>query len=320
MFISIFNSFPFHYEVFGVFIDYLVRHFSPCELKIRIYTNQDDKLHWLDFYKSRYPGDVIQYFKYEEFNVPQFNESDYVILPTDDDPGFHPIFTSLPNAAKKLICYDHDIELRTPHIQQHITTRPYPPHVEHRRNTPYLYPVYPIFSLNEKRAALAAESMINVIVVGGTYNTNHYWKYILANNDMNKLRIFYIHRHCPGVWGRMDKYVRSICPNTEIYEDCDTATMYSLLKRSHYLLLLTDVDKFIHTACSGSIGIAFSTGCTMIMPRRYNTDYQFRNALYFEDTPVLTNCPDIDLVYTEQATILEQNEKALSRLITTHGA
>jgi hypothetical protein len=309
--ISIFNGFPFHFEVFGVFLNYIYTYIStPCV--VRIYTNLDDRLRWLDFYKTKYPA--LEIFPHSEFSDSVFNESSYIILGTDDDKSFSPTFVKLPNANKKLICYDHHISLRAPHIYHHITTRPFP-HDMMRKSTPYIYPVYPMISLAEKQTVLDAEETINIIVVGGTYNTNHYWRYLMKSNNLNdgRIRIFYIHRHCPAVWAKMDKYVKSICVKTELCEECETERMYSLLKRSHYMLILTDSDNFVHQSCSGTIGLAFSTGCRLIMPRIYNTDYQFRSVLYYEDEPVLTpSSSTLDLVFEEQEAIHAHNCGVLS--------
>lgn len=322
MIISIYNGFPFHFEIFGVFLNFLHQFRDSCEsckprdIKVHIYTNLEDPLRWLDYYKARY--DFIEILPCIEFSAAAFNASAYVILGTDDDPSFSPLYMSLPDADKKLICYDHDIVLRAPHILRHITTRPYPPHVTHRVGVPHMYPVYPMITLDEKRAALAAETTVNIIVVGGTYNNNHYWMHLLRTNGAafkdSRVRIFYIHRRCPAVWRKMDRYVASICTQTEIIEDCDTERMYALLRRSHYMLILTDADKFIHKACSGSIGLAFSMGCRLIMPRIYNTDYQFRSPLYFEDGPVLADAATAELgaVFEEQAAIHKHNQAVLS--------
>jgi hypothetical protein len=329
MIISIYNGFPFHFEVFGVFLDYLL----GGAARVRIYTNMDDPLHWLDFYRARYAAAAstggLEILPCAAFSVAAFHESTYVILATDDDPSFPAAYAALTGAAAKLVCYDHDITLRAPHIQRHITTRPYPLDVIHRRGVPYAYPVYPMMTLEEKRAALAAEgAVVNIVVVGGTYNTNHYWAHLLAANNLmgGGFRIFYMHRRCPGVWRRMDKYVRSICgggsgggSGAEIYEDCETTFMYSLLRRSHYMLILTDVDKFIHTACSGSIGLAFSTGCTLIMPRVYNTDYGFKSVLYYEDAPVLTRddaMGRLDAVFEEQGAMVAHNRALMASLFS----
>lgn len=318
MIISIYNGFPFHFEIFGVFLNFLHQFVCSHKLKIHIYTNLEDPLRWLDFYRARY--DFLEIMPCGEFSATAFNESAYVILGTDDDTSFSTFYASLPDADKKLICYDHDIALRAPHILRHITTRPYPPHITHRVSVPYMYPTYPMITLEEKRAALAAESTVNIIVVGGTYNNNRYWPHLLRSNSDafkdGRIRIFYIHRHCPAVWRKMDRYVTSICTQTEIIEDCDTERMYALLRRSNYMLILTDAYKFIHESCSGSIGLAFSMGCRLIMPRIYNTDYQFRSALYFEDGPILTDAATADLVpvFEEQAAIHKHNQEVLSSL------
>ncbi len=306
MIFSIFNGFPFHYETFGVFIYMIIHTYTDPE--IRIYTNQSNTLQWLEFYKARFSLANVSIFTHDDFKEAQFIESSCVILTTDDDATFPIEFLKLSNTTT-VLCYDHNIALRQPHIAKHITTRPY--FTIERRDTPYIYPVYPIISREEKRDALLKETTINIAVVGGTWNTNNYWKYLFPNNNMNKIKIFFIHRHNPCIWARMDKYVKSICPNTEIHTDCNTFELMNLLKRSHYIAFLTDIDQFVYHSCSGSIGLALSTGCTMLMTRKYNSEYKFKNPVYFDDYPTLTNEFN-PIVYEEQTRIIEHNLKVFT--------
>lgn len=257
--------------------------------EIRIYTNPDGQMKWLDYYVSKFttPSCCIKIYPHTEFKEPEFLESAHVILATDDDPHFPMEFMKLPDAHKKVISYDHNIALRQPNVSKHITTRPY--FNDERKNTPFMYPIYPIISLEDKRHSLASESTINIAVVGGSWNTNHFWRYLFPNNNMNDIKIFFIHRNQPGIWGRMDRYVKSICKNTEIYNDCDTFQLLELLKRSHYVAFLTDIDQFAFHSCSGSVGLAFNTGCTLLLTKKYNSEYRFRNVVYFDDCPKLVS-------------------------------
>lgn len=309
MIISLYNGFPFHYETFGVFL-YCLSNIKIVN-EIRIYTNQSETMGWLDFYRVHFPA--IHIFHMDEFKQEQFEESTYVIVTTDDDPYFPVEYMRLPGAQRKVFCYDHNVVERIPHFTNHITTRPY----NTRRNTPYMYPVFPVVPIEEKRAILAKEETINITVVGGSWNTNHYWQYLLKNNDMTKIKIFFIHRDVPGVWKRMDRYVKSICPQAELYKNCDAKDMMEMLKRSHYIAFLTDIDQFVHRSCSGSVGMAFDTGCTMLMTRKYNTDFAFKNPIYFDDYPVLSREPNLELLYEEQHAILDHNQTVLNSCFTT---
>jgi hypothetical protein len=270
---------------------------------------------WMEYYILRFLSSstsiVIKHP--HEFSIDAFNESSYVIVTTDDDTAFPIDYMDLPNASKKVICYNHNIALRQPCIRQHITTRPYT--CESRKDTPYMYPIYPMISINEKREALAKESTINIAVVGGSWNSNNFWKCLFPKNNMDRITIFFIHRNHPGVWARMDRYVKSICRNTEIYLDCDTFKLLELLKRSHYLAFLTDIDQFVSHSCSGSVGLAFNTGCTMLMTRKYNSEFKFRNPIYFDDCPELTNTPDLECVFNERDTLMKANRETFETFI-----
>lgn len=313
MIISIFNGFPFHYETFGVFL-YTIMRVCVGGATFRLYTNQNDTMGWLQYYCACFPIECIK--PYQEFKERDYVESTYVIVATDDDNEF-PIADclKLPDADRKILCYDHNIALRQPLLKRHITTRPYPLSVVERIGTPFMYPVYPMISIEEKREALAKESTINIAVVGGSWNTNLFWRFLFPNNNMNDIKIFFIHRNNRGVWGRMDKYVKSICKNTEIYLDCETPLLIELLKRSHYLAFLTDIDQFVSHSCSGSVGLALNTGCTMLMTRKYNTEFQFKNPIYFDDLPKLTSNPDLDLIFNERNAIIQANIETCAKML-----
>jgi hypothetical protein len=310
MIISIFNGFSFHYETFCVFLYNITQH-NPKAI-IRLYTNQKDDFGWLTYYCDRFPISCVK--PHEEFKEQDFIESTYIILTTDDDSAFPIEFMKLSGAQHKVLCYDHNIALRQPLIERHITTRSYPL-CEARKDTPFLYPVYPMISINEKRETLEKETTINIAVVGGSWNTNHFWKYLLANNNMNDIKIFFIHRNNPCVWGRMDKYVKSICRYTEIYLDCETPQLLELLKRSHYLAFLTDIEQFVSHSCSGSVGMALNTGCTMLMTRKYNSEFQFKNPIYFDDCPKLSATPDLECIFNERETIIKTNYETIASLL-----
>ena len=107
MIISIFNGFPFHYETFGVFI-YTIIHINPKAF-IRLFTNQKDNMGWITYYCDRFPISSIQ--SHEEFTPQDFLDSTFIIVATDDDGSFPIDYMKLPDAQKKVICYDHNIAL-----------------------------------------------------------------------------------------------------------------------------------------------------------------------------------------------------------------
>ena len=79
--IGVFNSFPFHYEMFGFILNYAKNNHYVVD----IFTNQINDLGWVDFYKK----------KFNNFNIIDFNEFDgntnkysSFFVTTDDDPQF----------------------------------------------------------------------------------------------------------------------------------------------------------------------------------------------------------------------------------------
>ena len=80
--IGIFNSFPFHYEMFGFILNYAQNN----NYKVDIFTNQINTLGWFDFYREKFNN-----FNIIDFNIFEGNTSDYFLyfLSTDDDPALN---------------------------------------------------------------------------------------------------------------------------------------------------------------------------------------------------------------------------------------
>ena len=60
--VCLFNSFPFHYEMFGYFIDYFK---DKCV--VDIYTETYTNMGWLNFYLKKFP-DNIKLFPLKKFS------------------------------------------------------------------------------------------------------------------------------------------------------------------------------------------------------------------------------------------------------------
>jgi hypothetical protein len=135
--IAIFNSFHFHFEMFGYIIDYC----NNKNIKLDIYTQLEIDLGWIQFYKITLikNNNNINFIDVKTF--PPNNNYDKVILTTDDDQG-------IPDQiiTEKYICIDHYINLRRPVIITHIATRFFGT----RPKLDWILPVYQLINVDEK--------------------------------------------------------------------------------------------------------------------------------------------------------------------------
>lgn len=305
--IAIFNGFCFHYETFGVFLYY-------CKLKghsVTLYTEHSWAYNWFGFY-NRYFDNFFVMKHFGEFLEKEFNEYDVIILPTDDDFTFKDKFLSLPNADNKILTYDHEYYNRRPQIKYHVATRPY---TKHFCDLPYVYNVYPVVSKEDKLKTLQDQKEINITLIGGyaedlVENMNK----IKVNNDISNIKIHFVNRNPNDAY---TKLLNDTGFSVEFHYSMDALDMFDLLKRSQYVLLVGLQHKF--TSCSGSVGLSFATGCTMLMTREYNQEYNFKSVVYFDDMPVLQTVPNLDIVYDEQQEIISHNFETLDSFFNKTG-
>lgn len=306
---AIFNGFNFHYETFGVFLFYI---FSTGH-DVTIFSPQVCDSGWFNFYRRLF-GDEFCVVKHpREFDAESFIEHDFTIITTDDDRMFDDRLLEIPGAQDKILCYDHFKITRRPTVKWHVGTRPFI--TGGRPDLPFIIPSYPIVSKEQKARSLAEETYINVTLVGGIDHFDKYVDYLRANNDLSKVKFYFVRR-----WTDDEKRARlaALGINHEILVYLDTSMMFDLLRRSHYTIF-TDEDEHMFNTASGSIGLTFSTGCTMLMSKAYNTDYKFKNVLYFDDYPTLKSTPDLDVVYAQQAEIFERNRQILDDFVEKKG-
>lgn len=289
---AIFNGFPFHYEVFGGFIQYC-KNFGH---ELTIFTSKHNSDTWFSFYQTCFSPYSFTIRDMIEFTPVEYNKHDFIIVTTDDDYAFRDQFMMLPDAQNKVISYDHSYRNRRPIIKKHIGIRPY---LRSRPEMKVFYPVYEMISKEEKYALLNSSKTIHISIVGGL---DHSAKF-LNNIDLKNTHVTYIRRSIPN---EKKEEFKKVCPSIEFIENCPTNKMIDCVKRSHYLFILIDNDNYTFNATSGAVGLVFSAGCQLVMPRKNNIEYKFKSALYFEDLPKLGS-PDIDAVFKEREEILSKN-------------
>jgi len=146
--IAIFNSFSFHYEMFGYVIEYC----SIRKIKLDIYTETKNNMGWLDFYIKKFPN-VFTFLHISSYKPD--NSYLKVILLTDDDPLFDKLWT-----RDNVVSIDHSQLNRTEHIKTHIGTR----YFSSRPALDWVLPVYRQMDITTKKKI----GQNNIVFIGGT--------------------------------------------------------------------------------------------------------------------------------------------------------
>ena len=251
--IGIFNSFPFHYEMFGFILNYANAH----NHKVDIFTNQSNDLGWLDFYREKFNNfKVIDYQKFDG----TMDKYDKFFLTTDDDPCFKPEWIS-----DNVICINHYYKIRTPNCKFYLNCANFKD-----SNLEYTYPCYPLINNFDKKQC----SIVNII--GGKEHNIHIINRLQSKNKI-KLNIFA--RYPPNI-SELNKEMFEI----NMIENGNTCEMIEELKQGSYIFINNTPNNDHNTgiSCSGSLQLALSTLCKPIMMNTSNKYLQIENALEFD--------------------------------------
>jgi hypothetical protein len=282
--IAIYNSFPFHYEMFGYIMDYCKKN----NINLDIYTNQLKDMGWLKFYESYFTFNYIDYtkFQYE-------NDYDKIILLTDDDT----LFLNKGSHLDKTICIDHSCFLRNKLINIHIGTRFY----TDRPSLDWILPVYRLINLEEKvnNSTIVCIGSSIPIDFSNFINFTNY-KLILINRNINSKAF--------------KKYNNVTC-----YKNLDTSNMIEILKKSSYVLI-SNIDKeHMCQKISAAIPLGINCLCNLILPKKMNDIYKFKSAITYEDKINLTE-PNPELVNEDLDDLLKHRDSIFDKYLLTQKA
>ena len=277
--IAIFNSFPFHYEMFGHILD----HFSRCNdasSVVSIFTETRNALGWLEFYEKQFKHVKFQYKPVAEFCDAR-HAFDLIFVPTDDDFAFKREWID-----ERCIASDHHISIRRPEYKHRIGVRPFA-----QSDKQWALPCCEFVSVNEKLRHLDADC-IHVAIGGGL-------QCILNYDAINRLSASVplpLHVHFIGrkIIELRSKIKEDIV--IHLHEKMDTRDMIELLKKCDYIMTDLQNDDHINgISMSGSVPLAFSTLATLIISKQNNRIYGFKNVVEFElnaDDRIVLSKPD----------------------------
>lgn len=255
---AIFNSFPFHYEMFGYIIEY-------CQARggvIDIFTETANNIGWIQFYENKFPG-AFRMFSYLLFNP--INNYECVFLTTDDDPQFRDEWFN-----EKTLCIDHYYEVRRLYAgNRRVSTRPFISGLD------WVLPVYKMVDVEEKRSKMVPGQIV-----------------CIGSNCPKTIRhVDTMIRHAAGLGENLmficvERYltreVIDCCyPNVVFSSMVDTSEMLRIVVESEYVYISENDGCYIKNKMSGVIPLAVSCLCKIIMPEEMNMCYQFGSAITY---------------------------------------
>ena len=259
--IAIFNSFPFHYEMFGFIIDYCKQN----SIELTIFTNFENNLGWLEFYKN-----IFDNYNFEYKDITHYEQLrdtfDITFVTTDDDYSFKTEWIN-----EKCISIEHSHIIRRNEFKYKIATRPF---ITNYRD--WILPCYKLFNKPDKTNF--QESDINIAIIGGP-DTYNYDTVNRLHSDKN-INLFII---CRTAYkfdiGEIKNNIKITLLNNLL-----TNELFTLLQKCDYIL--TDITyhqkNTTGLAMSGSIPISFSSLTPLIISKFNNNIYKFKNVIEFD--------------------------------------
>uniref|UniRef100_A0A6C0JJC6 Glycosyltransferase n=1 Tax=viral metagenome TaxID=1070528 RepID=A0A6C0JJC6_9ZZZZ len=272
--VAIFNGFHFHFEMFGYIIEY-------CKLKnheLTIFCSfNNSHLGWLSLYNSFFSDYQIEYKSKDEFinySLEEKNAYDLFFLITDDDYSF---CSTIPEINRKTICIDHYYKDRRSEFLNKLATRPF--------GGIYCRDwALPCFAIeNQKNGLKYFHNMpeLHIAIIGGWTDCTYNVSILHRIRFQGKIVIHAIskdmdHNKFQGIDFNKITELR-------IYKQIDTLYMLEVAKTCHFIL--TDAtNDFIyeHDSMSGAIPMSFSLLIPLIISKKTNSYYQFKNVIEFE--------------------------------------
>jgi hypothetical protein len=263
--IAIFHGFPhIHFEMIGYVVEYCIQ--SKIEFDLYANFSGIEAKGWFEWYNSLYK---------DKLNIKDpntINPSNYthIILLTDDDPFFRDM-----SYDAKIICIDHSPDIRRKNVFARIGTRPFP-------TCPTKLWTLPSYNI----PLVKKPEDIHISTIG--FHQKPISKDQLQNmfTGFNDIQFHIMGRHVEDIYKS---------PNIHCYSGISTPHMMENLMKSKYVLCLPAYEKdYINACMSGSIPLAFTFGCTLIIPKSWNNHYQFKSAIIYDDSvyPYTVNLSD----------------------------
>jgi hypothetical protein len=297
--LGIFNSFPFHYEMFGFILNYAQNN----NYEVDIFTNKNNALGWFEFYREKFNNFNIN-------DISKFNgdTSEYAtfFLTTDDDTMFKSEWI-----RDNVVCVNHYYRIRTSNFKHYLNIANFKD-----STLEYVYPCYPLINYRDK-----IQNITNVCIIGGgNIHHNHNINVInrLQSNGRIKLNIF-VRKECKTDISELEMNKFDI----NFIEDISTSKMIQILNQSSYVLVNynNNEDHNNGISCSGSLQLALSTLCKPIIVNTANKYLQIKNALEYDiksNEPIFIHKEiNFQLLEQERNNYVDKFDKYIGNILST---
>jgi glycosyltransferase involved in cell wall biosynthesis len=263
--IAIYNSFNFHYEMFG----YIIYFCKKYNHKLTIFTPSEYSIGWLDFYKEFFKEYNFEYKSFVDFI--QFKDNfDLIFVTTDDDKLIQNDWIN-----NKYIVIQHTNNIRNHYFTNNLGIRPF------RNNyIDWCIPCFPIFN-KEDKINLNERENINIAIIGGHKDYNYNVINRLQSNI--KINLFIIGRNCINFKTELLNFNHNNF-YVSIHNNIPSMELFNIVNNCDYILTdcVHNYDHIFGISMSGCIPIAFSTLTPLIISKQNNEIYKFKNVVEFD--------------------------------------
>lgn len=287
--ILLFNSFHFHNEMFGFFLDYA----KNKNFIIDIYCPIDN----LEYFKL-----YIMFFKFNIINTFNYLLYDLIIVLTDSDWGFKKEWVT-----NKTITMNHWYQTRNTHIKYQIPVSPFKTsmYIEN-----FIIPTYNAGDIDlNKKLSVKPLDHINIAILGRAIPDNIDTLKFLKCNKI----IF----HIVNRWGIHDSLKNK--ENIIIHDQpITTINLFNLLINCQYILITDKNDSHNKNySTSASIALSFTTGCQLIIPEIMNTSLRLKSAILYKPyTDLFLEIePNYELVFKEKNYFINLRNEILDKIL-----
>lgn len=303
--VAIYQGFDcFHYEMIGYALEYCLKR----GLKVTVYAHatQGEGAGWRAYYRRVFGDSELAFYSPMEFEPFTY---DTVFLLTDDDRHYHSNW--LMRTKPRVICIDHFHSIRREGAAMyHVGTRFFPTNPR-----PWALPCYEaaVPNIEAKREAVSHGRVIVACVgVSGVPREVGVLKKLLGR-AWDSLEVHIIGRYVVMADECADA-------NVHIHKMASPDAMADILRRATHVLFLHDppVEKrnqYPEQIMSGTIPLALTYGCQMILPDSWNAAYRFSSPVVYskEQTIDLSHASFLEslpAVFEERACLIAGRDAA----------
>lgn len=285
MSVLLYNSFPFHHEMFGFALDY-------CKLRnldVDI-VNENDHYQWNEMYSNI----GYKFNKIKEIDDPK--KYKLIIVLTDSDWVFKNEWV-----GSNTICINHLYTKRNFYIDKQISIGPLQ---RDRYDDDFILPVFPLIDRNTKVQLNILHDIIITVIGRFVPDDKKYFDFINPgdHNVIYNVISPFKHENLSG-------------NNIRVFSELSANDFMTTLVNSHYILV-TDINPNHNKgySLSSSIHLAFSVGCQLIIPEEMNIHLRLKSPiLYRRDRTLKVVFPNYDLVFKERDELISMRNSILDK-------